>query len=195
VKALKAEGTQIIDVRPASAYADGHIPGSLAIPLRGAFATWLGWLVPSPDTSLIFVRDPDQDPAEIAWQAVKIGYDNLAGELAGGVSAWTAMGEPVAAVSRLAHSQVDPARVVDVRQAAEFNGGHLPGARNIELGALGEFAPALAGQPVVTMCGHGERATTAASVLERAGHTGLAILSGGPDDWSRATSRPLAAGA
>ena len=195
VRALRAEGTQIIDVRPASAYADGHIPGSLAIPLRAAFATWLGWLVPNPDTSLIFVRDPDQDPAEIAWQAVKIGYENLAGELAGGVSAWAAIGERVASVPRLTHAQVDTAWVVDVRQAAEFSGGHVPGARNIELGALGDFAAALAGQPLVTMCGHGERATTAASVLERAGHTGLAILSGGPEDWSRATSRPLEAGA
>lgn len=195
VKALKDAGTQIIDVRPAATYADAHIPGSLAIPLRDAFATWLGWLVPSLETSLIFVRDPDQDPAEIGWQALKIGYDNLAGELAGGLSAWTEIGQPLASISQLEHMQVDPAQVVDVRQANEYRDGHVPGARHIELGALRESALGLAGEPVVTMCGHGERATTAASVLERAGHSSVAIVLGGPDDWSQATSRALEGGA
>jgi hydroxyacylglutathione hydrolase len=195
VSALAEKGALIVDVRPASAYAAGHIPGSLAIPLRAAFATWLGWLVPSLETGLIFVRDPDQDPAEIAWQALKIGYDNLAGELAGGLSAWAGIGLPIASVTRLDHTQADPARIVDVRQAAEYRDGHLPGARNVELGSLSQIAPALAGQPVVTMCGHGERATSAASVLERAGHTRVAILPGSPEDWSRAAGRPLEAGA
>jgi len=41
------------------------------------------------------------------------------------------------------------------------------------------------------MCGHGERAATAASVLERAGHVGVAILQGGPADWADATGRRL----
>ena len=75
-------GAEVIDVRPPAAYAGGHIRGSLAIPLRAQFATWLGWLVPDPGTPLVFVRDPNQDPDEIVWQARKIGYDNLVGELA-----------------------------------------------------------------------------------------------------------------
>ena len=45
------------------------------------------------------------------------------------------------------------------------------------------------------MCGHGERAATAASLLERAGHTEIAILPGGPPDWSHVTGLPLEAGA
>ena len=45
------------------------------------FATWLGWLV-DPDKPLVIVRDADQDPDEIVWQAIKIGYDHLVGELA-----------------------------------------------------------------------------------------------------------------
>jgi len=49
--------------------------------------------------------------------------------------------------------------------------------------------------PVVTMCGHGERAATAASVLERAGHTAVAILPGGPGDWADATGLVLERGA
>jgi rhodanese-related sulfurtransferase len=41
------------------------------------------------------------------------------------------------------------------------------------------------------MCGHGERAMTAASLLERAGHDDLAVVVGGPDDWAQATGRKL----
>ena len=95
-RALVDSGAQVIDVRPVADYAAGHIPGSLAIPLRAVFATWLGWLVPDPAIPLIIVANPDQDLSEAAWQAVKIGYENLAGTLAGGVPAWQAGRQPVA---------------------------------------------------------------------------------------------------
>lgn len=195
VSAMKAEGAQVIDVRPVGAYASGHVPESLAIPLRAVLATWLGWLVPSPATPLVLVRDPGQDAAEFAWQALKIGYGNLAGELEGGLAAWAAAGYPVAATPLVAAGQVDPAQVIDVRQASEYVTGHLPHARSIELGALPGAAGTLAGQDLVIMCGHGERAATAASILERAGHPGAAVLTGGPPDWSQATGRPLYEGA
>ncbi len=193
-RALAAKGGQIIDVRPLEAYTARHIPRSLAIPLRPVFATWLGWLVPSPATPLVFVRDPGQDPSEIAWQALKIGYGNLAGEGAGGLPAWAAAGLPVTATTLIKAQDVDPGQVIDVRQASEYVTGHLPGARNIELGTLPSAAAALTGQDVVTMCGHGERAATAVSILERAGLAG-AVLPGGPPDWSQATGQPLEAGA
>ena len=187
----RAAGAEVVDVRGPAAYASGHIPCALANTLRPAFATWLGWLVPDPAAPLVFVRDVDQDPEEIVWQARKVGYDRLAGELAGGMAAWAAAGEPVATVPLVEADQVDPARVLDVRQENEYRGGHLPGARHVELGALP--ATDLPAGPVVTMCGHGERATTAASVLERAGHREVAVLVGGPDDWVRRSGQTLAA--
>jgi hydroxyacylglutathione hydrolase len=36
---------------------------------------------------------------------------------------------------------------------------------------------------------------TAASLLQRAGHTDLAVLAGGPGDWAEATGHPLVEGA
>jgi rhodanese-related sulfurtransferase len=187
---MRAAGAEVVDVRPPADYAAGHVRGSLANTLRPAFATWLGWLVPDPATPLIFVRNDDQDPEEIVWQARKIGYDHLPGELAGGVASWAAAGQPVATVALLDAGQVDPAQVLDVRQASEYAGGHLPVARNIELGALpGVDVPA---GPVVTMCGHGERATTAASLLERAGHSDVAVLTAGADEWAKTTGNSLA---
>lgn len=185
-----ATGAELVDVRPPADYSSGHVPGSLANTLRPAFATWLGWLVPDPATPLIFVRKDGQDPEEIIWQARKIGYDHLVGELAGGLAAWVATGQPVATMPLLDAADVVPTRVVDVRQASEYATGHLPGARNIELGALpGARLPP---GPLVTMCGHGERATTAASLLERHGHRDVAVLTAGAEGWANATGHSLA---
>jgi rhodanese-related sulfurtransferase len=45
------------------------------------------------------------------------------------------------------------------------------------------------------MCGHGERAASAASVLERAGRNDVSVLAAGPSDWAEATAGTLEVGA
>jgi rhodanese-related sulfurtransferase/glyoxylase-like metal-dependent hydrolase (beta-lactamase superfamily II) len=192
VRALLADGAQLVDVRPVPDFAAAHVPGSLSIPLRPVFASWLGWLAPH-DRPLIILRQPDQDPAEIAWQAAKIGYSNLAGELTGGLAAWIAEEHPTTSTRLVRPDRVDD-RVLDIRQTPEFAAGHLPGALHVELGDLTHRADELPREPMVVMCGHGERAMGAASLLERAGHRDLAVLTGGPDEWAHATDRRLETG-
>jgi hydroxyacylglutathione hydrolase len=193
VAAMRGAGAEVIDVRPVGDYSAGHVPGSIANTLRPAFATWLGWLVADPGTPLIVVRNPDQDPEEILWQARKIGYDHIVGELAGGMAAWVAAGQPVATTPLMRADDVDPAAVVDVRQLSEYRSGHVPGALTVELGALIDHH--LPRGPLVTMCGHGERAASAASVLERAGRNDVSVLAAGPADWAEATGSALEVGA
>jgi glyoxylase-like metal-dependent hydrolase (beta-lactamase superfamily II) len=190
VQRLRSDGAVVIDVRPVPRYAAAHIPGALSIPLRAQFATWLGWLT-SLDDSLIVVRNADQDAEEIGWQAVKIGYERIVGELAGGMDAWIAAGEPTARTELVTPDQLGDRRLLDIRQLPEFAGGHVPAARHVELGSLEQAAGRLPDEPIVVMCGHGERAAGAASLLERAGHHNVAVFRGGPDDWARATGRPL----
>jgi hydroxyacylglutathione hydrolase len=194
-----ADGALLVDTRPFPAFGAGHVPGAVSIPLRPQFGTWLGWLA-APGTPLLFVRNPDQDPADIAWRALNIGYETLLGELAGGQPAWAADRQPEATIPVLdpatAAGQRTSLSTVDVRQAAEYAGGHLPGAVHAELGTLTDTALARTlapGRPLLTMCGHGERAMTAASLLARAGRR-VAALSGGPDDLAAAAGQPLATG-
>jgi hydroxyacylglutathione hydrolase len=192
VRRLLADGAVIVDVRPVADVAAGHIPGAIAIALCAQFATWLGWLV-SPELPVVIVRNHDQDQADILWPALNIGFDRLAGELADGMNAWT--GE-VTTTRLVRPDQVDTP-VLDIRQAAEYGGGHLPGAVHLELGdlaAAGDAGDAVPAGPAVVMCGHGERAMTAATLLERTGRRDLAVLTGGPDDWAAATGRRLQEG-
>ncbi|MFJ7201069.1 MULTISPECIES: rhodanese-like domain-containing protein [unclassified Streptomyces] len=192
VRGLIADGGHVVDVRPAADYAAGHIPGSLSIPLRDQFATWLGWIL--PDTApLAFVTGDDQDLSEITWQAYKIGYERLAGLLTGGMTAWLADGNDQTTTAFLTADRAAGRPYVDVRQEAEFAAGHVPGAVHIELGALNESAAKAPTGPVVA-CGHGERAMTAASLLERAGHRDVAVLDGGPADYTAAHGQRLAEG-
>jgi hydroxyacylglutathione hydrolase len=190
-----AGGGVLVDARPIAAFAAGHIPGALSIVLRSAFASWLGWLV--DDTRpLVVVLDEDQDRGELARQCRTIGYDHLAGELAGGMAAWQAANLPQAQLPVVEADQLDdePGVVLDVRQASEVADGHLPGALAVELGALARDRQSgeLPEGPVTVMCAHGERAMTAASLLERAGHKELRVVHGGPRDWRRATGKALA---
>lgn len=193
VRALRADGAWVIDVRPVTAFAAGHIPGAVSIPLRPVFASWLGWLVP-PDRPLVIVRDQDQDAGEIGWQAAKIGYDTLAGELTGGMTAWRGDGLPVDTLPVGGAGELAGRRVLDVRQRAEYAAGHVPGAVNVELGELATRAADLPPGATVVMCGHGERAMSAASLLSRAGHCDTVVLAGGPGDWARATGGALETG-
>jgi rhodanese-related sulfurtransferase len=75
-------------------------------------------------------------------------------------------------------------------QDGEFAAAHIPGAQHRELGSVAEAATNLSPGPLAVMCGHGERAATAASVLERAGRPGAAIVMGGPQDWPRRPDVP-----
>lgn len=192
LRALAGAGGWVIDVRPAVEFAAGHIPGAVSIALRAQFATWLGWLVPD-DVPAAFVLGEGQDPAEVAWQALKIGYEHLAGRLDGGMAAWLADGGPVERTEVVTAGRLGGRPVLDVRQDTEYASGHVPGAAHAELGRLpGGAADVPDG--VVVMCGHGERAMTAASLLRRAGGRRLAAVSGGPADWAAAAGRPLQEG-
>lgn len=189
VRRLVADGATVVDVRPVVDAAAGHLPGAVAIPLRAQFATWLGWLVPA-GTPIVIVRKADQDPADILWPALNIGVDTIAGELTGGVEAWTAAGGDLVTTPLVAPDRVD-GTVLDIRQDSEYSGGHLPHAVHIELGDLTTHTDQIGGGPTVVMCGHGERAMTAATLLQRAGHGAVSVLDGGAHDWARATGNPL----
>jgi hydroxyacylglutathione hydrolase len=193
VDRLRADAALVVDIRPVPDYAAAHVPGSLSIPLRDQFASWLGWLA-DPDRAVVLVANSEQDLADAVWQAVKVGFDQLVGVLDGGMNAWAAAGRPVASTELVGPDQLAGRRILDIRQDAEFAAGHVPGAEHVELGSLAAVADRLENGPTVVMCGHGERAAGAASLLERAGHRDLAVLVGGPDDWASGTGRPLAVG-
>lgn len=81
----------------------------------------------------------------------------------------------------------DGALVVDVREPAEFNAGHLPNSRHIPVGDVAKRAAELpANKTVLLVCASGQRAGRAASVLRKAGHEQVFCLDGGVGAWRQA---------
>lgn len=188
---LKA-GATLIDTRPFPEFATGHIRGSLSIALRPAFASWLGWIA-RVDRPLLFLIGPDQDRRDLMSQCLKIGYEDILGELAGGMAAWRAAHLPVATIALRQLDQDLGETLVDVRQASEWAAGHLPGAQHLELGSVQDLARSIPAGPLTIYCEHGGRAMTGASLLESQGRRDLAVLDGGFEAWSKA-GRPVAVG-
>jgi glyoxylase-like metal-dependent hydrolase (beta-lactamase superfamily II)/rhodanese-related sulfurtransferase len=190
VRRLRDEGAELIDVRPVEEFAAGHIPGALSNALRPAFATWLGSLVPE-DRPLVFVLAERQDRNDLVRQCLNIGYERLAGELEGGMATWREAGLPEKGLPLVHPEDTTGATLVDVRQRAEFDAGHIPNAWHVELGDFGTREVSLPDRPLTLLCGHGERSMTAASLLERIGREDISVLLGGPQDWSSASGKPL----
>ncbi|MEX2503868.1 MAG: rhodanese-like domain-containing protein, partial [Egicoccus sp.] len=178
--AARANGAEVVDVRQIARFAAGHVPGSLSNPWREQFATWLGWLV-DRTRPVVFVADDTVDRRDLVWAALTVGFEHLAGELAGGVDAWQGAGRPSATTPLVPASGTQGRQVLDIRQQAEFAAGHVPGALHVELGALAETTSGVPDTALLVHCGHGERAMSAASLLQRAGHDDVAVLAGGPD--------------
>ncbi len=184
-------GALLVDVRPVTAFAAAHIPGSMSIALRSVFASWLAWLVPA-GRPLVFVTDDTTDRTDLVEQCANVGHDRLIGELAGGIDAWRSAGLAVGSLPVVDSPDIGHA-ILDVRQAEEFRAGHVRGAHHAELGRIPNAAGAIEG-PLDVMCGHGERAATAASLLLGRGVTGVRVVVGGPADWARAHARRLDTG-
>ena len=74
---------------------------------------------------------------------------------------------------------------MDVRQESEWEQGHVPGAVHLELGEMAEGGHDLP-PDLVLHCGHGQRAMTAASVLERVGRTDVTVTTASAGELTQA---------
>jgi rhodanese-related sulfurtransferase len=88
------------------------------------------------------------------------------------------------------------ALVVDVSAQADFEKGHVPGARHVALSSLDPEAKELAKArelPVALVCRSGQQSAQAAQRLRKAGFTRVFWLDGGLTAWTEA-QMPLAKG-
>ena len=174
-----AAGEWVVDLRTRTAFAAGHVTGTLNFGLDGQFATYLGWLIPW-GTPLTLLGDTPEQVAEAQRELVRIGIDHLAGRRhrhPGGVDRRHARATSSGPCSPTSPRSATTAAVtvLDVRRASEYDDGHIDGAVNIPLHELLARVDEVPAGEVWVHCAGGYRASIAASVLAARGIPVVAV--------------------
>ncbi|WP_433038174.1 MBL fold metallo-hydrolase [Actinomycetospora sp. CA-053990] len=186
-------GQWVVDLRERTAFAAGHLPGSLSFELAEPFVTYLGWLLPE-DAELTLVGETPEQIADARRELARIGIDRLAGAATGPI-------DTLASDATLASYRVsdfsgllarDPATVtvVDARTENERAGGGVAGSLHIALHELLARRDEVPDGEVWIYCGSGYRAAVAASLLatEAGRDRELVVID---DDWAEAAESGL----
>ncbi len=174
----------VLDVRPAEAFAAGHVPGALNVPVSGsAFGTKVGFVLRDDEPVVLHAASPDE-AARAADRLHAVGFLELAGYFTAAEETETV--EPVSVDDLdglLESGRID---LIDVREAEERDAGYIPGSRHIPYRLLRAYGASVAnGRTIVTICESGARAAIAASVLVAAGVDARPVLRGGIVEWER----------
>jgi hydroxyacylglutathione hydrolase len=177
------DGAQILDVRPVTAFAEGHLSGALSVPVSGSRFSTKAAFVLDPARAVVVAASDEPEAAEALRSLRSVAVRDIPGYVLGGGS------EPLALVSvdELDALLVEGAELIDVREKDERDTGYIAGSRNIpyRLLALGE-ADLPRDRPLVTICEAGPRAAIAASILAARGFDARAVADGGVDAWQSA---------
>jgi hydroxyacylglutathione hydrolase len=171
----------VLDVRDAHAFAAGHRPGAVNVPVSGSsFGTKAAFVLPEHTLVLDAV---DEGHAVQAAQALHaVGIFEVAGWHVGGGDEQL---EPVTLEELERRLAADEICLLDVREADERDEGSIPGSRHLPYRVARQAAEnGLCGaRPIVTICSSGPRAAIAASVLRAAGLDARPVLDGGINAW------------
>ena len=139
----------------------------------------------------MIIAEPGRE-SEAATRLGRIGFDNVAGYLSGGMQRARRRARPVepnradhGADARRAARRGEPPLVLDVAHRGEVEAGHidrqpqrsaLPPARSVSTRFPRD-------RPLVVHCASGYRSSIAASLLERHGRPDVTDLVGGMGAW------------
>ena len=174
-------GEWVVDLRSRTAFAAGHVPGSLNFGLDGSFATYLGWLI-EWGSPLTLLSETAGEVAQAQRELVRIGIDRPAAAATGKPGDWVAgTGQEVASFARATFADLAHVRrhravtVLDVRRADESDVSAIEGAVNIPLHDLPARIGEVPAGEVWVHCASGYRASIAASLLAAAGRQVVAV--------------------
>jgi glyoxylase-like metal-dependent hydrolase (beta-lactamase superfamily II)/rhodanese-related sulfurtransferase len=189
VQQLKDQGAQILDVRDAIDFEGAHLADAINVGIQGKYATWCGTVLDHEHPIVVIAEAGKEEEAVI--RLGRIGFDNVAGYLRGGMDALGDRPDLVSKVERITAvalseqlATTEAPTVVDVRSEKEWAAGHIAGSVNIPLNHLRARVMEIAeDRPVVVHCEGGYRSAIAASILGQAGRPDVLDMVGGCNAW------------
>ena len=192
VEQKRAAGALLVDVRTDQQFDDAHIEGSVSIPvMRAGFGSKLAWLADREQEIVLIGRD-DMDGRHAGALAIAVGIRKLGGFLHGGMTSWRQEKQPAERIERIAVEELfersetgASVQILDVRERKEWDAGHIPGSVFACWHDITALPTGLdPGKPVAVICGSGQRAATAASLIERFGaEQVIHVVDGGVPQW------------
>jgi hydroxyacylglutathione hydrolase len=175
VEELVEQGAVVIDGRTNEQFDEAHIEGALsASSYDTGFATKVSRVVPE-GADIVVVAASSGDERRAAQLLASVGLA-VRGYLEGGMTAWRTEELPVHRIELIDPDELarrvdgDGGPVIlDVRNASEYAGEHIPGSLHIPYGDLAGRLDELPGdRTIATICRGGKRSGLAASILQRA---------------------------
>lgn len=192
VLSLRDQGGQVLDTRDPADFAAAHLAGSINIGLGGQYATWAGTVL-DHDLPIAIVADPGREQ-EAAMRLGRIGFDHIAGYLAGGLSSLASRPELTDSTERvsapLAAERMATGEpvAIDVRSPGERAAKRVDNSLGIPLAHLVERLDELPrDRPLIVFCAGGYRSSIAASLLQRNGFERVSEIAGGLAAWEAAS--------
>ncbi|MDN3448686.1 MBL fold metallo-hydrolase [Planococcus sp. APC 3906] len=187
IKNLLEQGEQVLDLRPADAFSQGFIPGTINIPFNKSFSNWAGWVVDYKKPVYILVNPEALDEVAIALHS--IGIDEVLGYA--DANAIIAQADKLDKYDNVtieeAKEMIDngEANVLDVRNKTEYDEGHIENADHIMVGTLkNRLEEVDASKTVIVHCQGGARSAIATSLLKAKGIDNIVNMPGGYSKWS-----------
>lgn len=184
------DGVVVLDTRDPEAFAGSHIPGTYNLWLAGmpAFGGWIA----SHRTPILLIVEGKEALDTALRSLARIGIDSVDGALTSGVQTWREQGFPVESIETVGAAQArqrlqqGAARVLDVREAYEWDERHIPGAMHQFVGDLEHHLPQIAKDTeLIVHCSVGHRSGLAVSILRRNGFTRPVNMLGGITAWDK----------
>jgi hydroxyacylglutathione hydrolase len=181
---------QVIDTRSKEVYTEeGTVPGAWYIGVDGSFAPWVGALIKNINQKIIFIAEGGREH-EVVTRFSRVGYDNTAGYLRGGMHAWKAAGHKfdqigsmsaIQFTSRLKDGTLEVP--LDVRKESEYLSEHVVGVGNFPLDFIhSNFSEINPDKEYFLHCASGYRSLLAASIFQANGVKNVTDIRGGYKD-------------
>ncbi|SOC53021.1 Glyoxylase, beta-lactamase superfamily II [Blastococcus aggregatus] len=173
-------GEWVVDLRNRTAFAAGHVGGTVNFGLDGQFVTYLAWLMPW-GTPVTLLGETAEDVAEAQRELVRVGIDRPAAMATGRVEDWSG-GEPLRAYRTATFADLAAEftagrspLVLDVRRNQERAERHIAGSLHIPIHEVLERLDEVPAGPVWVHCAGGYRAGVVAALLDAHGIDVVAI--------------------
>ena len=174
-------GAFILDTRKTADFAVKHIKSAVNIGLNGQYAPWVGVIIPT-DARIVLVTDQGTEKEAIIRLA-RVGYDNVAGFLDGGINTWQGDVSIINDISTEEGVEIinNQAKIIlDVRKPGEVEIAHVSGSQHIRLQELtSRFVELDKDLPIAIYCAGGYRSMIAASFLQKEGFSNITNIQGG----------------